>query len=734
LRRRRTRSPAAGNRTNTGYTLDGADALTNNYSATPFDSRGYDVLGNLASFNAREIYHTFDVHNRLTSQVLAGTRVEDDFSSSIPGVYTTQSGAWSVAGGFLHETTAVTGRILRDSPADMDEFTFSYRSPHDPDDKTDYDPERYGLAILRLLEPNSPAEWRYVALVIEPTGIFLREWQDDVLLGQLAASATKSDNDTWYDVKVEYSGTNNTTIKVSHAKSGEPFKTLFTVNATLAEDANQKLGFGVGELGEYEFKDIQFRNPTSTEDTVAATYQYDALGRRIAKTVYPGGTPTVTEYYYDGPRVIEERNGAGTVQATYVHGLYVDELITMNRASTDYYYHQDDLFNVMAVTNGSGTVVERYDYGEFGEPQFFNGSGAGIGGTAIGNAYLFNGREWDTTLGAYNYRSRYMDPKAGRFLSRDTIGLWGDANNLGNGQAYVGNNPWSSLDPFGRATDEETIAAYRALYGGEGEHLADVFGRAGGSVSIQDRSWWQSDWSYSNSGLAITIDASLDPIASAQAVFGGLQKAFTYSRVNQYLLDEPNDLPAYGAARQRAVAESFNIASQGAQFYLSGLTTLNEGADWAIAIEDLTNGRWESILAMAPFISAGMVKGGRILVKQGDDVAISILAKSGGRHGGKATQELNVEIADWLAEDGYEIIGGGGYWPETYLRGTGRGTRGGNFADITVTRDGQIFYINTISTLADGVTPTVNEARAAAKIRAKLGQNESLLLVPKRKR
>ncbi|MDZ4859532.1 MAG: hypothetical protein SGI88_11175 [Candidatus Hydrogenedentes bacterium] len=52
---------AAGNRTNTGYTLDGADALTNNYSATPFDLRGYDLLGNLASFNAREKYHTFDV-------------------------------------------------------------------------------------------------------------------------------------------------------------------------------------------------------------------------------------------------------------------------------------------------------------------------------------------------------------------------------------------------------------------------------------------------------------------------------------------------------------------------------------------------------------------------------------------------------------------------------------------------------------------------------------------------
>ena len=35
---------AAGNRTNTGYALDGADAALNNYTQTPIDERGYDLL------------------------------------------------------------------------------------------------------------------------------------------------------------------------------------------------------------------------------------------------------------------------------------------------------------------------------------------------------------------------------------------------------------------------------------------------------------------------------------------------------------------------------------------------------------------------------------------------------------------------------------------------------------------------------------------------------------------
>ena len=50
---------------------------------------------------------------------------------------------------------------------------------------------------------------------------------------------------------------------------------------------------------------------------------------------------------------------------------------------------------------------------------------------------------------SYDYRTRYYDPYLGRFLRIDTIGLWGDPNNLGNPYAYCGNNPWSRRDPFG---------------------------------------------------------------------------------------------------------------------------------------------------------------------------------------------------------------------------------------------------------------------------------------------
>jgi hypothetical protein len=53
---------------------------------------------------------------------------------------------------------------------------------------------------------------------------------------------------------------------------------------------------------------------------VVTAYKYDALGRRIEKNV--GGT--ITQFLYDGSRVIEELDVDGTLDASYVYGRYID--------------------------------------------------------------------------------------------------------------------------------------------------------------------------------------------------------------------------------------------------------------------------------------------------------------------------------------------------------------------------------------------------------------------------
>jgi filamentous hemagglutinin len=70
---------------------------------------------------------------------------------------------------------------------------------------------------------------------------------------------------------------------------------------------------------------------------------------------------------------------------------------------------------------------------------------------------------------------------------------------------------------------------------------------------------------------------------------------------------------------------------------------------------------------------------------------------------------------------------------EEYLPGPGGGRLGSNWLDITAVKNGRTLRINTIDTLADGITPTAREAAAAASIRAKALPGEHLLLIPKPK-
>ncbi len=188
-------------------------------------------------------------------------------------------------------------------------------------------------------------------------------------------------------------------------------------------------------------------------------YSYDAFGRRIAKTINAddiAGLPLEeTHFIYDGWREIEELEVSGATRATYVYGNYIDEILNMQRdvagppAPEDFYYHADDLHSVMAISDSAGNVVERYDYGDYGQPEFRSPGDAPMPHSNIANAWLFTGRRYDAETGLYYFRLRYLDPTTGRFTTRDPIGVWTDPRNLGNGYAYVGGNPWSRLDPYG---------------------------------------------------------------------------------------------------------------------------------------------------------------------------------------------------------------------------------------------------------------------------------------------
>lgn len=186
-------------------------------------------------------------------------------------------------------------------------------------------------------------------------------------------------------------------------------------------------------------------------------YQYDALGRRVVKVASPLSLLafTTTRYFYDGHRIVEEQDASAATQATYVYGNYVDEVLTMNRGAQTYYYHQNALWSIAAVTNAGGSVVERYAYDAYGRPTITDGAGSavplnswGTPHSAIDNQYMFTGRQLDEETGLYFYRARYYDVGKGRFLQRDPLGYDAGMNLY----AYVHDNPVNATDPTGLRT------------------------------------------------------------------------------------------------------------------------------------------------------------------------------------------------------------------------------------------------------------------------------------------
>jgi RHS repeat-associated protein len=194
---------------------------------------------------------------------------------------------------------------------------------------------------------------------------------------------------------------------------------------------------------------------TRTFDGAIWQYQYDALGRRVAKAPLPSAPSSTTLYFYDGARIVEEQNGAAATQATYVYGNYVDEVLTMDRTGSTYYYHQNALWSVAAITNSAAAVVERYSYDAYGAPAITNGSGVpvplnawGTPHSAIGNPYMFTGRQLDEETGLFFYRARYYDTNKGRYVQRDPAG-YVDGLNL---YEYSRSNPVRYFDPTGFVT------------------------------------------------------------------------------------------------------------------------------------------------------------------------------------------------------------------------------------------------------------------------------------------
>ncbi|MBN8625807.1 MAG: RHS repeat-associated core domain-containing protein [Planctomycetes bacterium] len=184
-------------------------------------------------------------------------------------------------------------------------------------------------------------------------------------------------------------------------------------------------------------------------------YAYDVLNRRTKQTA----AGVTRHYYYSADwQVVEERLGnspnSAPAERQFLWGLrYIDDLVLRDRSPTNdgvlserLYSVKDANWNITAVVNTSGAVLERYRYTAYGEPEFLNPNFTArtVGGD-IGWEILYSGYVWDSTFAIYVARFRYLHYLLGTWLSRDPIG-YAAGDNL---HRYVSNSPYSYSDPYG---------------------------------------------------------------------------------------------------------------------------------------------------------------------------------------------------------------------------------------------------------------------------------------------
>jgi RHS repeat-associated protein len=131
-----------------------------------------------------------------------------------------------------------------------------------------------------------------------------------------------------------------------------------------------------------------------------------------------------------------------------VYASYIDEPVLRFKpsGSESLYYHRNQQYSVVALTNASAAIVERYAYSAYGVPTITNAAGTILPVGSVNNRYMYTGREWDSVIAQYHYRARMYDANLGRFASRDPIGYEGRQLSL---FSYVGNQVLCTIDPFG---------------------------------------------------------------------------------------------------------------------------------------------------------------------------------------------------------------------------------------------------------------------------------------------
>lgn len=208
---------------------------------------------------------------------------------------------------------------------------------------------------------------------------------------------------------------------------------IATLNgATLSTDNN---GDQLTDAGLSFGYDARGRLTSVTAGTTTAHYTINPFGLRDTKTV----GSTTTHYLYDiNGHLLVETDAAKATQREYV---WVGDLLVMvrvykNGSATEYNVWTDHLNTPRVVADATNAIVWRWDSDAYG-------NGAPTGSLTFN--MRFPGQYFDAESGLHYNAARDYNPKTGRYVERDPLGLGGGANSY----SYAMGNPAMFYDPYG---------------------------------------------------------------------------------------------------------------------------------------------------------------------------------------------------------------------------------------------------------------------------------------------
>jgi RHS repeat-associated protein len=230
----------------------------------------------------------------------------------------------------------------------------------------------------------------------------------------------------------------------THVGGALPRVTLPAAVASATYNADNQLTNWAGTTYSYDLNGNMTSDGTSTYSwnargqlttiaagaTTTASYGYDPLGRRVARTI----SGAATGFAYNGSTAVQEKSGSTVTANSIVGG--TDQVFSRTDSAGTRSYLTDGLNSTLGLVDSAGVVQTSYAYTPYGATT--------PSGATSTNAVQYTGRENDGN-GLYYYRARYYNPTLCRFISEDPLGLSAGLNVY----AYASDDPVDFNDPSG---------------------------------------------------------------------------------------------------------------------------------------------------------------------------------------------------------------------------------------------------------------------------------------------